>query len=308
MSEPKPENEPEEREVELTTAAGEAPGEQQTEPAATADVGPEEPLPKLQHPGRRYLPIVILAVVALLVGSLLNRVVASYRGVVLEVRDEQMLLAYANKAPEWVESMDVAPGRILEKQGGAWSPAPVAPDIGDRMLLQLYERYSRVYTGTVTELLPPGPAGSAAVVETDRGERVVIKLFAEHLIDAAVGDRVEKQANTWDPVITEKARVIHSPVIVPPPGVVPTPPGAPAKASSPGVPPAFLPPPAPGSPSAAPPAAPLVPPAVPSSPAPGSPPAAPLVPPAVPPPPAPGSPPAASPVPVAPAPPAPAAP
>jgi hypothetical protein len=163
--------------------------------------------PRIDGPFRRNLGWIVAIAAILVIGPAISRVLKSYRGVLLETRDGEMLVALPDLPPRWMSAIDAQPGQIIDKPVWSWNPAPVPPRAEDAKLQDLYFRYTRTYAGVIVELLPPPSQGgtTAAVIQTDAGEQVVIKLVAEHLLGVREGDRVEKTINTWDPMVVQTA-------------------------------------------------------------------------------------------------------
>ncbi len=168
--------------------------------AAAADPD-DEALPKNPSRFYRHRWLFLMVGILIVLGPALSRLIASYRGIVLEIQDDTMLVGFAQRPPQKIDRIDAPPGSIVEKSAGAWSPAPAAPLPEDRDLQRLYARWAETYTGTIVEIMPPhNPKGvSTAIVETDDGRRVSVPLWSEHLAGAARDLRVEKRANRWDP-------------------------------------------------------------------------------------------------------------
>jgi hypothetical protein len=169
--------------------------------------------PRLDGPIRRNLGIILAVVAVLVVGPTLSKVLKSYRGIVLEVRDDTMFVALMDLPPKWMDTIGAQPGQVIAKEAFGWSPGPAEPLPIDDKLLDLYDRYTLTYQGAIVEVLPPASQGgtTSAVVQTVDGKQQVIKLVAEHLLDAGKGDRVEKKIYTWDPEVVEKAPLEGAP-------------------------------------------------------------------------------------------------
>jgi hypothetical protein len=152
-------------------------------------------------------------IAAFVLGVPVTRLLEAYRGVVLEQRDGQMYLAFEDKPPRWVDTVEVAPGSIVEKERGRWIIEPVEARGRDIKLMQLYQRYTNAYEGTIVRIDPPVSPGQAAtaVTELPGGNRVRVPLWAESLAGAAVGSKLKKLAGSWDPVLVE------TPLGTPPP-------------------------------------------------------------------------------------------
>jgi hypothetical protein len=163
--------------------------------------------PRWQGPIRRNLGLILALIAIVAVGPALSRVLESYRAIVLEVADDQMLLGYAHVPPEWVDAIEAQEGTVIAKTTWSWDPAPTQVEPTDRALVDLYERYALTYSGTIVEILPPPSQGgtASAMVETDNGSQEIVKLVADHLLEAAAGDRVAKKTHTWDPEIVKRA-------------------------------------------------------------------------------------------------------
>lgn len=159
-------------------------------------------------PGRlhRYRILLLLILASVVVGPAVGRFAESYRGIVLERQDEQALLAYAQRAPEWKEDIDGTPGTIIQKDRWRWHAERSQAEPRDLDLTQLYERYVKTYSGTIVAIQPPHHPGGAAtaVVERDDGGRERIAIWADHLSTATVGSRVHKRPASWDPNLTDK--------------------------------------------------------------------------------------------------------
>ncbi len=187
--------------------------------------------PRIDGPIRRNLGLFLAVAAILIVGPALSKMLTSYRGVVLEVRGDDMLVGLMELPPKWMDTIDAESGQIIEKSTWSWSPAPVEPEPIDTKLRDLHARYTLTYEGVIVELLPPPSQGgtTSAVVQTDDGGQEVIKLVAEHLLDAGQGDRVVKKLHSWDPVVVEKATAdpAGGAILAPAPGTEPAPAAAP---------------------------------------------------------------------------------
>lgn len=163
---------------------------------------------RVPGPLRRNAGLLAVVLAAVVLGPAISRVLSTYRGIVLEVRDDQMLVAQANVAPKWVDAIGAQAGRVVHKAIGAWDPTTVESEPRDFKLTQLYERYVRIYEGLIVAINPPNsPSGaSTAVIELDGGGRTHVSLWADHLAGAAVGRRVKKAINSWDPVLLDDVR------------------------------------------------------------------------------------------------------
>lgn len=176
-------------------------------PSASPESGPPDDV-DIKPPGRlRQSAGLLLAVVAALaLGPSITRVISSYRAIVLEVRDDQMHVAWEDNRPnDWVAAVDAQAGDMVEKQAWTWRPRVVERRPTDHPLIQLYERYSRTYTGTILKISPPRGLGDVgtALVQIDGGGRVAVPLYNQLRV-AEVGMRVQKRPSTWDPVLLEE--------------------------------------------------------------------------------------------------------
>ncbi|MEZ4273601.1 MAG: hypothetical protein R3C68_19835 [Myxococcota bacterium] len=161
---------------------------------------------KLQGPFRRNMLLLAGVVMVTIAGPSISRVLEEYRGIVLDLRDDTMLLGFEGIAPKWVSAIEAQRGDLVEKSLGSWQPTVVEKRPGDHSLLKMHERYSRTYVGTVIRVnAPVSPKGpSSAVVQLDNDGGIIREtIWAEHLATIAVGSRLEKHAGAWDPVIVD---------------------------------------------------------------------------------------------------------
>lgn len=160
---------------------------------------------RVAGPLRRNAGLLLVIAAAAVLGPLLSRYLTAYRAIVLEVDSERMLVAEETRPPQWIDGVTAAPGDIVEKAVGSWGPEKVSSRGQDHKLQKMYERYAQTYTGVITAINPPVAPGAAstAVVQLDSGGRIHVPLWAEHLAAAAVGVRVQKNLNSWDPVLVE---------------------------------------------------------------------------------------------------------
>jgi len=160
---------------------------------------------KLHGPLRRNAPLLAGVAVVLIVGPAFSRLIESYRGIVLEIREGQMFIAREGRPPEWVGQVPGSPGDILVKERMQWSPHTLPPRGDDRELVKLYERYTRTYKGTILRIskpvVPNGPP--VALVQLDGGGKMNLPLQGEQLAAAAVGSRLEKTPTSWEPVLVD---------------------------------------------------------------------------------------------------------
>jgi len=148
---------------------------------------------------------------ALLLGPCLSRYIESYRAIVLDMREGEMLLARPNRPPSWVTSGQVDRGQLLEKRTGEWSPEVAERTPTDAELVALYDRYSKTYVGTVMEIAPPRNSTGTytAVIQVDGDGRVGVPMFSEHLAGLMVGNRVQKLDGHWDPIIIDSGTSVQ---------------------------------------------------------------------------------------------------
>jgi hypothetical protein len=177
---------------------------------------PEETAPRLEEPvaGDEELGIDgplrrnrwLLAVIGvLLIGIPLTRILDTYRGIILEVRGGEMLVAFERTSPEWLAAIEAAPGTVVEKRTGAWQPVPVRQAPEDEPLLVFWRRYSDAYEGRIIQISPPQNDGDPqpVVIQTTDGRKVE---WTDMQADTKVGQRVVKKAGTWDPVVDQAQR------------------------------------------------------------------------------------------------------
>jgi hypothetical protein len=152
---------------------------------------------------KRHILLAALAVVGYMAGLPMSRLLDSYRGVVLSCTGQQAYVAYLDRMPRLRRLPGATPGGIVAKARGAWRARPVEALGKDIALVQLYERYHGAYDAQVVRVEPPAYLGAAAVAiaETDRGDHLRVLLGAPHLTQVAVGDRLHKDPQTWDPVV-----------------------------------------------------------------------------------------------------------
>ena len=164
----------------------------------------DEPL-KIPGPIRRNSGLFLAIGAAVILGPGITRVLETYRGVVLEVRDDQMLVAFPRLPPDWMPAIEAQPGDVVEKERGSWNPDVTEQELRDRQVLKLYERYSKTYRGTVIRINPPRPPATAhtAVVKLENGEQMYLELNTPELAGAQVGRTIEKQTNSWVPILTD---------------------------------------------------------------------------------------------------------
>jgi hypothetical protein len=151
----------------------------------------------------------------------------AWRAVVLDVRQDQMFLGYARKPPEWVDGKITEPGNIVMKEPWTWSSEATTVNIDDDKLVELYQRYTKTYTGTLVEIRQPSRPGAfpMGVIRTDDGAREYVTLVDTVLMGGEINRRVEKTTGTWDPQLLPKeaADVQLAPNVLPPAPVTPPP-------------------------------------------------------------------------------------
>lgn len=172
--------------------------------SATADV---DDLPPIRSRGserlRRMAPILAVMVAALAMGPFISRFIDSYRAVVMDLKDGEMMIQQPMRPARWISAIDVQPRTMIEKNAFSWNPHPVEPSPKDAPLLELAERWQSSYEGVIVEMRPPNAPGrgAVAVVQTPDGNRFEISMFAEHLATASVGRVLHKERSSWDPVM-----------------------------------------------------------------------------------------------------------
>ena len=181
-----------------------APAESTDEPASSV-ADDSEPLRLPHGPVRRNAPLLVGVLLVLVIGPWITQLLTSYRGIVLDVQGEKMLVGFEVQPPKWIEAIEVEHGDMVVKGVGAWESvvAPRAP--ADHHLVKLYERWMLTYTGTIVRIIDPTrPQGAhTAVVALDGdGGRIHVPLTSSSLDGAAVGRRVEKVPKSWDPGLT----------------------------------------------------------------------------------------------------------
>lgn len=176
----------------------------------TALFAPDELEKKaIQSPLRRHGPLLLVVVAMLALGPSLSRVLRSYRAVVLEVKDGEVLLIESTEPPpppRWVAASSLSPGTIVEKDFGAWSPAEVPTTAEDARLLRHHERWTQAYEGVITKIYPPAEPSSpsVAVLALSDGSTLSVSLWSEDLAEAAVGRSLKKTPSSWEPVLLEQ--------------------------------------------------------------------------------------------------------
>ncbi|MEE8409558.1 MAG: hypothetical protein V3T05_08130, partial [Myxococcota bacterium] len=86
--------------------------------SAFPDTGDDVEL-KIQGPLRRNIGLMLAVAVVIIVGPALSRVLGTYRAIVLEKRDGEMLVAQHELPPKWISAIEVEPGRMIEKTTGS---------------------------------------------------------------------------------------------------------------------------------------------------------------------------------------------
>ncbi len=162
----------------------------------------------VRGPLRRNLPLIVAVIVVLLAAPAVSRLLSSYRAVVLEIRDGQMLLIEGKTPPpppRWVREISVEPGAIVEKSAGAWEPMPVEGEPLDQALLTYYRRWTNEYEGVIKEIRPPEVPGApnVAIVTLTDGSTIDVSLWSQDLAGAAVGKGLRKRSGSWEPDLME---------------------------------------------------------------------------------------------------------
>lgn len=178
---------------------------------------------KIQGPFRRNAPLFAGVMIVLVVGPAISRMLESYRGILLEVGSEEMMIGLDGRPPKWISIIDAELGAIIQKDHFAWLPEVVPSEAADHQLLRMHRRYSRTYAGVIIRINPPmTPTGaSTALVQLEDGTKINVPLWGDHLATAQVGSRVKKEPGSWEPVLEDDTIVD----IAPPPGTHPESPG-----------------------------------------------------------------------------------
>lgn len=156
----------------------------------------------LDGPFRRNRWLLTILFGVFLVGIPLTRILDSYRGIILEIRDDEMLVAFELASPEWMAATQAEPGTVVEKKVGNWRPVPVETTPEDEPLVVFWQRYSDAYEGRIIQISAPEQQGDPqpVVIETTNGRRIE---WTDVMATTKVGQRVAKTAGTWDPVVVE---------------------------------------------------------------------------------------------------------
>ncbi len=166
------------------------------------------PRSRISDRWRRMGPILVVLVAALAMGPFISRFIDTYRAVVMDVKDDKMMIQQPMRPPRWISATDAKPGTVVMKDPFSWNPHPVEPTPKDAPLLELAERWRSSYEGVIVEMRPPnGPGrGAIAVVQTSDGNRFEVSMFADHLATASVGRVLHKESGSWDPVMMPVGR------------------------------------------------------------------------------------------------------
>lgn len=183
----------------------------------------EKPFPRLQGVFlrlQRNLWLFVLVGAAFVVGKPVTRLLESYRGVILDIKDGEMYVAFADRVPRWVPQADdpnAQPGAVVAKEMGAWAAQSVEARGRDLPLVQLYGRYTIAYDAVIVRIDPPLAPGlpATATIDTDAGKRLRIPLGAEGLATAAAGRRLRKLPSSWDPILLDDAGGLGDQAAVP---------------------------------------------------------------------------------------------
>src|SRR5690349_4248260 len=113
----------------------------------------------------------------------ITRLIDHYRAIVLDVKEEKMLLTWSNKPPKWLDADGAQPGEMVVKEGGEWSAKHEPPQPQDEQLVTLYKRYTSTYTGKITDINDPSIPGhpKVATIQLDNGDKVFLPLQSEQL-------------------------------------------------------------------------------------------------------------------------------
>jgi hypothetical protein len=156
---------------------------------------------------RKNAPLLVAVALAFAFGPAISRLLDTYRGVVLQVKDDETLIGLADKPPRGVAPLSAKEGEIVLKDRGSWSARVVPSTTADRPLLALHARFNRQYTGTVIQVdAPRTPTGAAtALLFLDDGTKLTISLWGDHLAAIAAGSRVRKEPGSWEPILVDEA-------------------------------------------------------------------------------------------------------
>jgi len=161
---------------------------------------------KPQGGGRMFLQrngktLALVVLVALLSPSI-SRFLEQNRGVVLELRDGEMLVQPAQTLPRWVDDVGAKPGDMVAKPRWSRAWSVVAAEPTDRPAVALFERYTAEYEGTAVEIMSAAQPGMAAVaIETHDGARLVVSVWSPP-VWLKPGAHLKKRRGTWEPEIT----------------------------------------------------------------------------------------------------------
>ena len=72
------------------------------------------------------------------IGPALTQFLSAYRGVVLELRDDEVFVARTDRPPLWMSLEGLASGQVFAKERLTWSPAAAEPTPDDKKLLDLH--------------------------------------------------------------------------------------------------------------------------------------------------------------------------
>jgi len=161
---------------------------------------------KLPGPLQRNGPLLLGIIVVTLLGPFISHRLNSYRGIVLERKEGQALLYFEYKPPIWVEMGEGEPGAVVLKEIGDGVPHRVEIIAGDYDMVQRFKLYRSHYSGEIIHIKQPAVAGGAAtatIKKTD-GTQVKVELWSTHFSGAAVGRKVAKQKNSWEPHLVKE--------------------------------------------------------------------------------------------------------
>lgn len=156
----------------------------------------------------QHFALLIAVVLAFVLGPYLSQFLVVYRGVVIDIRADKMLLAFTDKPPRWHDAPDgIKKGDIVSKELGSWIGQISPTEPRDRPLTVRQLQYNAEYSGLVRKIIPPRmPKGpSVAVLALDGGGDKRVELWDRQLSTIAVGSRLTKTAGSWSPEMVAEA-------------------------------------------------------------------------------------------------------
>ncbi len=158
-----------------------------------------------------YLPVLLFGgfITVLAVGPSVSNLLDAYRGIVLRVQGDDMLVAFAEKAPKNFDKITAKAGDIVEKERMSFNPRVVAREAGDHQLVSLHARFVKKYSGVIVLINPPKtPHGPhTAIIQLEDGKKLNVPLYGEHLSTAEVGSHVRKEPEAWEPFLVPENEV-----------------------------------------------------------------------------------------------------